>query len=152
MNAAIKIKELPHMELAYVSCIGPHNLTKAYGTLINWATPKGLMQEAQVITIYHDSFKVTETSKVRMSACITLKETFQPEGEIGRTSIKDGKFIVGRFEIRPEEFEKSWTGLFLWMNENGYKKADREPFEIYYNNFNDHPEKIAITDFCIPII
>jgi AraC family transcriptional regulator len=37
------------------------------------------------------------------------------------------------------------------MNENGYEKADREPFEIYYNNFKEHPERKAIVDFCIPI-
>ncbi|GAB4450942.1 MAG: hypothetical protein Fur0028_06520 [Bacteroidales bacterium] len=48
-------------------------------------------------------------------------------------------------------FLQKETGLFLWMNKNGYKKADREPFEIYYNNFKEHPERKAIVDFCIPI-
>ncbi len=49
------------------------------------------------------------------------------------------------------ELEKPWTGLFLWMNKNGYKKKDRNPFEIYHNNFKEHPEKKAIVDFYIPI-
>ena len=86
-----------------------------------------------------------------MSASILLDKDVETNGEIGRTSIKAGKFIVGSFEIGLNEFEKSWTGLFVWMNENGYKKADREPFEIYHNNFNEHPQKKAIVDFCIPI-
>ena len=38
-----------------------------------------------------------------------------------------------------------------WMNENGYKRADRHIFELYHNNFNDHPEKKAIVDFYIPV-
>ncbi|UII75179.1 GyrI-like domain-containing protein [Flagellimonas sp. HMM57] len=152
MNANIEIKEMPKMDLAYVSSIGPQNLETAYGKLIQWATPKGLMNnQTKMITIYHDSFKVTEAGKVRMSASLLLNESIETEGEIGLTTIETGKFIVGGFEIGLNEFEKSWTGLFVWMNENGYKKADREPFEIYHNNFNEHPERKAIVDFCIPI-
>lgn len=152
MNAKIKVEEMPAMELAYVSCTGPENMPAAYQSLIRWATPKGLMEEAKLVTIYYDSFKVTEASKVRMSACLQLNEAVQPEGEIGLITIESGKYIVGSFEISMHEYEQSWTGLFVWMNENGYKKADREPFEIYHNDFNKHPEKKAIVDFCIPIV
>jgi AraC family transcriptional regulator len=45
MNAKIEIKEMPKIDLAYVSSIGPHNLENAYGTLMQWATPKGLMND-----------------------------------------------------------------------------------------------------------
>ena len=152
MNAKIEIKEMPKMDLAYVTSIGPQNLENAYGKLIRWATSQGLMSEqTKPVTIYHDSFKVTEHDKVRMSAGLLLNKPVTTEGEIGLTTIEPGKFIVGSFEIDLNEFEKSWTGLFVWMNENGYKKADREPFEIYHNNFNEHPEKKAIVDFFIPI-
>lgn len=152
MNAKIEIKEMPKMDLAYVSSIGPQNLENAYGKLMQWATPKGLMNDqTKMITIYHDSFKITEANKVRMSASVLLNKPVETDGEIGLTSIQEGKFIVGSFEIGMNEFEKSWTGLYLWMNENGYKKADREPFEMYHNNFNEHPEKKAIVDFYIPI-
>ncbi|MGB3774997.1 MAG: GyrI-like domain-containing protein [Leeuwenhoekiella sp.] len=132
--------------------MGQQNLENAYGKLIKWATPQGLMNDqTKMITICHDSFKVTEANKVRMSASILLNKPVETDGEIGLTSIEAGKFIVGNFEIVMNEFEKSWTGLFLWMNENGYKKADRNPFEIYHNNFNEHPERKAIVDFYIPI-
>ncbi len=152
MNAKIEIKEMSKMDLAYVSSIGPHNLESCYAKLVQWATPKGLMNDkTKMITVYHDSFKVTEASKVRMSASILVDKPVETNGEIGLTTIEAGKFIVGSFEIGLNEFEKSWTGLFFWMNENGYEKADREPFEIYYNNFKEHPERKAIVDFCIPI-
>ncbi len=152
MNAKIEVKEIQKMELAYISCIGSQNLEATFQNLINWATPKGLMHaQTKMATIYHDSFKVTEPHKVRMHACILINHPIKVNGEIGLTSIKGGKYIIGSFEIGIHEFEKSWTGLFLWMNENGYKKADREPFEIYHNNFNEHPDKKAIVDFYIPI-
>ncbi|MCX2680493.1 GyrI-like domain-containing protein [Galbibacter sp. EGI 63066] len=153
MNAKIKIVEMPKLELAYVSCIGPQNLGNAYEKLMKWATPKGLLDDEQtkMVTIYHDSFKITAADKVRMSACILLNEPTETDGEIGLSSIDQGKCIVGSFEIGLHEFEKSWTGLFLWMNENGYKKAERNPIEIYHNNFNEHPEKKCMVDLCIPI-
>lgn len=153
MNAKIELKEVPSMELAYVSCIGSEHLGNAFQTLTRWATPKGLMHEqAQLLTVYHDSFKVTEASKVRMSAGMVIHEEIPAAGEIAMRSLAPGKCIVGSFEIRVEEFEKSWTGLFLWMNEQGYKKADQDPFELYHNNFNEHPEKKARVDFYIPIV
>lgn len=153
MKAKIEIKEMPRLNLAFISQIGHNGMENAYEKLIKWAAPKGHLdnENLKVVTIYHDSFKITDPDKVRMSACITLKEKVDVSGEIGLTTIENGKCIVGHFEIGIKEFEKSWTSLFIWMSESGYKKADRNPYEIYYNDFNKHPEKISIVDFCIPI-
>lgn len=153
MKAKIEIKEMPKLVLAFITQIGHNGMENAYDRLIRWAIPKGLLENEnlKLVTIYHDSFKITEPDKVRLSACISLNEKIEPSGEIGLTTIEKGKFIVGHFEIGINEFEKSWNSLFIWMNENSYKKADRNPYEIYYNNFNEHPDKISIVDFCIPI-
>ena len=152
MNAKIEIKEMPKMELAYVTCIGSQNVANAFQKLIKWAKLKGILNEkAKMVRIFHDSFKITDADKVRMSVCVTLNETVEINGEIGQTKIEEGKCIVGSFEIELNEIEKSWAGLFIWMNENGYKKSERNPFEIYHNNYEEHPEKKAIVDFCIPI-
>ncbi len=153
MNSQIEIKELPQIELAFVSLMGPQNLENAFNKIIQWAIPEGLMNDqTKMLTLYHDSFKDTEAHKVRMSASIILTKNTETNGEIKQTTLEAGKYIVGSFEIEVNEFEKYWTDLFLWMNKNGYKKADRPLFEIYYNNFNEHPLKKAIVDFCIPIV
>ncbi|MEZ4773294.1 MAG: helix-turn-helix domain-containing protein [Bacteroidia bacterium] len=153
MNAKIEVREVPAMNLAYVSCIGHLNVENAYHTLLRWATPKGLLDKpgVRMVTIYHDSFKITHPDKVRISACMVLDQPEKTSGEIGLTTIESGKCIAGSYEITLDEFEKAWTGLFMWMNENGYKKADRNPFEIFYNNFREHPEGKCIVDFFIPI-
>ena len=153
MNAKVEVKQMPGFNLAYITHIGDKGLDKAFEKLIKWAGPKGLMEkpDLKLATVYYDSFKVTDSNKVRMSACIILDEEVETEGEIGLTSMEGGKCIVARFEIGVFEFEKSWSSLFIWMNENGYRKADRHPFEIYHNNFNEHPEKKFIVDMCIPV-
>jgi AraC family transcriptional regulator len=154
MNAKVAIKEMPKLNLACITSIGVNGISNAYDALLKWATPNGLLNnsETKMVTIYQDNFKITSPDKVRISACIQLKKAIKTSGRIHLTSIEEGKYIVGHFEIALHEFEKSWSSLFIWMNENGYKKADRNPFEIYYNNFHEHPEKKSILDFCIPIL
>ncbi|MDB5271964.1 MAG: AraC family transcriptional regulator [Chitinophagaceae bacterium] len=152
-NSTIAIKELPTLELAYLSSIGIANLRSTFEKLMRWAKPKGLMDspDLKMLTIFHDSFKITAPDKVRMSACIVLNKPVSTDGEVETTRIEKGNFIVGHFELKPDEFEKAWTGMYIWMNENGYKVTEKNSFEIYYNDFTTHPEKKSIVDLCIPI-
>lgn len=141
------------MTLAYVPSQGPQHLEAAYHTLISWATPLGLMDRApQLLTLYHDSFKVTAAHKVRMSACMVLDSPITPTGAIGMTVIEPGSCIVGRFEIGLKDFEIAWTALFTWMNDHGHTKADLPPFEMYHNTVQEHPEQPLRVDFYIPIV
>ncbi|BDS14751.1 AraC family transcriptional regulator [Aureispira anguillae] len=153
MNAKIDIKELPARHLAFITHIGSQGVEKTFGKLLKWARSQHLLQQAnsKLLRIFHDSYKITAPNKVRMSVCITLDSPIEVGGEIGLTSLPKGKFIVGRFEIGITEFEKSWSSLFIWMGEQGYQKADQDPFELYHNNFEEHPEKKFIVDLCIPI-
>ena len=153
MNTKIEIKELPQTQLAYVSCIGPQNLETAFNRLIKWAKPKGLLEQKDLmlLTVYHDSFKITASEKVRMNASIVLQNETDTNGEVSLGSIEKGRFLTGRFFISQNEFEKAWTSLFIWMNEHGYQKADRNPFEIYYNDFREHPEKKFDVELFVPV-
>ena len=153
MNAKIEIKEIPKMKVAYITQIGINGLENTFDRIIRWARPRGVFSGSgsNVVRIFHDSFKITDEDKVRMSIGVTVNNPVKTEGEVGLTSIEKGKHIVGHFEIEPKEFEKSWDGLFIWMNDKGYKKAERFPFEIYYNHYNDHPERKCIVNLCIPI-
>lgn len=153
MNAQIEIKNLPTQHLAYVTHIGVDGLENAFQRILQWAIPKGLLAQpnTSVCRVFHDSFKITDADKVRMSVGIASPSAMQAEAEIGITTLPEGKHIVGRFEIEPVDFEKSWNSLFIWMNENGYKKSAAFPFELYHNNYMDHPEKKCIVDLVIPV-
>lgn len=152
MNATIEIKTFPQMNLAYIIHIGVDGVENTFHKIMKWAIPKGLLKDGNIVRMFHDSFKITDADKVRMSVGITVNETVKVDGEVGLTNIKAGKYIVGRFEILVPEFEKSWNGLFIWMNENGYQKAEGNPFEIYHNNPSEHPENKCIVDLCIPVV
>jgi len=153
MNGSVEVKEISALDVAYISHVGDNNIEAVFERLMKWARPKGLLDvpDFKMLMIFHDSFKITEADKVRMSVGLLLQKPIAVEGEVSLTKIEAGKHVVGRFEIPLEAFEKSWTSLFVWLNEHGYKTANRPPFEIYHNDFRVHPEKKSIVDMYIPI-
>ncbi|WP_288457494.1 helix-turn-helix domain-containing protein [uncultured Chryseobacterium sp.] len=154
MNLKIKVTELPEMNLAAVMSLGIANVESSYNTLIDWATEKKLFpgENIKMISVYHDSFKVTPPDKVKIHACMLLEEKLQQqENQIFPEILEAGKFIVGSGEVTLNDFEQCWVSLFLWMNENHYSVRKAFPFEIYHTNYKEHPEGKMLVDFCIPI-
>ena len=154
MKANVTVKNVEELQLAYISHKGAMDkIGEVFNRLIKWATPKGLMSQEnlRLLTIYHDSPKITSPDNIRSSIAIVLNSKIAVDGEVSLKSINPGKCIVSRFEITPNEFQQAWESSFVWMSENGYKKGEKDPFEIYYNNAQEHPEHKFIVDLCIPV-
>ena len=153
MNATTQIKKMPAMELAYLTQKGTVGLEATFNRIVDWANVKGLLEvpNAVVVRVFHDSFKITDEDKVRMSIGVSINTPIKVDGEVSLLKLPETKCLVARFEIEPIAFEKSWNALFINMSERGLKKAAANPFEIYYNNRYTHPEKKCIVDLCIPV-
>ena len=144
-NVTIEVKTMPAINVAYVSHVGSfEKIGNAYEKLMRWAGPKGLIG-GKTTTVYHDDPNITDISKVRQSACIELKQPVKTSGEVNSTTIKEGNFAVGNFEIAFSEFEKAWGSMMVWVEENRFKvNNERGCYEIYHNNFNNHSQKKCI--------
>jgi len=153
MKANVIVKDIKPIKLAYVNHIGVQGLENAFHKIIDWTTKKNLLNEEkiEIIRIYNDSFKITSPDKVRMEIGIPVNEVVKIEFDIQYKEFEPNNCIVGSFESNLHEFEKSWSSMFIWMNENGYKPRELKPFEIIKNNFNEHPGKKCIVDLYIPI-
>jgi DNA gyrase inhibitor GyrI/AraC-like DNA-binding protein len=154
MNAKFEVKEMPALNLARISHLGDYEgIVGAYDKLFKWAGAKGLMNhpDFKAVTLYHDNPSVTEVSKIRQSACITVDDTVKGEGEVGIINTQKAKYAVGSFEIKVTEFENAWTSISIWVPENGYDFADGDYYELYHNDHTQHPEKKFILDICVPV-
>ena len=153
MKTSPEIKKIPRLDLAYISYKGKMEaIGSVYNRLVKWATPKGLINnETRMVTIYHDSPKITDPNNLRMSACMVLNDPIDLDGEIDLRILSPTKCIVSRLEIAPHQFQQAWEASFAFMVKNGYEKSNTDPFEIYYNNAAEHPENKFIVDLCIPI-
>ncbi|MEM6344708.1 MAG: AraC family transcriptional regulator [Bacteroidota bacterium] len=154
MNAQIVASKLAEIKLAGIMQIGAFDKTAdMYQRLMRWGHEKEILDMAafKAITIYHDNPHVTESAKVRFSACVTINHDFKAEGEIRPLSIAAGIYALGRFEIKAEEFPRAWQSMSVWVIEQGYEFRDGDYFEIYHNDHTAHPEQKFIIDICIPL-
>lgn len=153
METKVIVKEMPDMQVIYCRHIGAFNeIYKAYGKVLRFADPRGLIKpDSHTVTVYHDDPSVTEISKVRQSACLVVDKDLKIEGEIGKMTIKGGKYAVGHFEIDVTEFEKAWNTMCAWFTESGYEPGEDNPYEYYYCDPENHPEHKFVLDICIPV-
>jgi AraC family transcriptional regulator len=153
METKIVVKEMPDMQAVYCRHTGSFNeICKAYDKLFRFAGPRGLIKaDSHTVTVYHDDPSVTEISKVRQSACLVVEGDVEVEGEIGKMTIKGGKFAVGHFEIDVTGFEKAWNTMCAWFTESGYEPGEGNPYEYYYCDPENHPEHKFVLDICIPV-
>ncbi len=154
MKTEVEVKEMPELKLAQVRHQGPYkDIGEAFDKLMKWAGPRGLLNfpKTKMAGIYYDNPRVTDESKMHSSACITIEDDIEVSGEISKISIPNGKFAVGRFEILPDEFEKAWNSMSLWIPENNFEIRDGHSHEIYHNDARQHPQGKFIVDICIPV-
>ncbi|MBD8387256.1 GyrI-like domain-containing protein [Dysgonomonas sp. BGC7] len=153
MDTKIEIKQMPELKLIYCRHMGAFNMIgQAYEKLFRWAAPRGLVTSTtKTVTVYHDDPAITGVEKVRQDASLTVEEDVKVEGEIGKSTIPAGKYAVGHFEIKETEFEQAWNTMCLWLTESGYQPGDGSTYELYHNDYNEHPEHRFIVDICIPV-
>jgi len=154
MNAKIEVKELPEVKLAGIMHIGkPDQINTAYERLFKWAFSKGLHNSPgfKALTLYHDHPGITGTAKLRQSACVTVDGPFSVDGEVLNLVIEKGWFVIGHFELKSSQFQKTWEDLCVWVIEHGYSFRDGDYFEVFHNDSKTHPQHKWIVDICIPI-
>jgi len=157
----VEVKMLPGYRVAYVRVLDGYKQAKirqAFKKITSWAGARDLFsKDTLVIGISYDDPKIVDADKCRYDTCITVPDNITPDGEIGIKDIPPGKYAVyhveGIFsEESPNDFSKYWDDLFsIWLPESGYQPDDRDCFEIYYNDPEQHPERKFIADICIPV-
>ena len=143
------------IDVAYIPHIGPlENLGTAYQKLLQRAYPRNLMNgEHQIMSIYHDSPKITKPDKLKVSACISLDGINIDTSDINTRTIPSGKYIEANFELGIDELPNMWEGIFVWIFNKGHKiNNELDPFDIYHNDFNTHPQKKCNTTIYIPVL
>jgi AraC family transcriptional regulator len=152
MNAEIDVKQMPAIDVAYISHVGLFDqIGTAYKKLMLWAAFHG-QYGRKTITCYHDNPEITDIDKLRQSACIEIAKPVKKSNRVNFTTIKEGNYAVGKFEIPFSEFEKAWQGVMVWVSEKGYiVDSEKVCYEIYHNNFKTHPNKKCEIEICVPV-
>ena len=148
----VSVQDISALSLLANPCVGAENLSAALTRVVHLAMEKGAMEDSKtkILTIFHDSFRDTPANKVRMSACITKSKVLEAPF-LDAITVNAATCIKGDFEIGIHEFSSSWASLYGWMNANGFRPTGQDPFEIYHNDYQSHPEKKCLVSMYIPV-
>jgi len=153
---AITVTQMPSYRVAYVRCQGPYTAetaTPAWKRLLQWANPKGLVNENNLpMGIHWSKPEVTPENKFIYDACIALPEGMKTGNEINIQYLHGGLCAIYHCEIASNEFYDAWMALLLnWLTASDYQPDDRPTREIFYNDPETHPLKHCIVDLCLPV-
>jgi len=158
MKTDIEVKEMPEITVAYVRHIGPYKANpdvfqNLFNRLMMWAGPRGLMSQPdlKVMCIYYDDPEITEDSKLRVDACISVPKNTKVDGEVGKTTIPAGNYAIGHFELGTDEYQNAWNAIYSgWLPESGYQPADGPCYELYPGNMDEQTAKHKV-DIYVPV-
>lgn len=105
------------------------------------------------IGISHDNPSITEDSRLRYDACITVKGNPKPKGEVGVQVLKGGKYAVFLHQGSYEKFDETYDLIFSeWLPRSGYRLRETACYELYLNKnpMRTKPENLR-TEIYVPI-
>jgi AraC family transcriptional regulator len=157
LKADVEVKEMPEMHVAYVRHIGPYKggvelFANLFNKLMSWAGPRGLLSspEVKVLTIYHDNPEITDQSRLRTDACITVPADTKVDGEIGKATLAAGKYAIAHFEISADQYQDAWNAVYGgWLPGSGYQPTDGPVYEHYLNQ--PQPGGKHMVNICVPV-
>ncbi|MFC2004796.1 GyrI-like domain-containing protein [Chloroflexota bacterium] len=159
IRTEVEVRDLPEMHVAYIRHIGPYKgdielFGRLFNQLMTWAGPRGLLRfpETKILAVYYDDPELTDESKHRVDACITIPIDTEVNGEIGKTIIPAGKYAIAHFEISPDQYQEAWDAVYSgWLPDSGYQPADGPCYEIYPGDMEDYSRGKHIVDIYVPV-
>ena len=151
-----QIIERPDSKVVYIQIIGQYGNKEYDGVwerVCQFVGKNNLFgQKNEFLGIGHDNPSITEASKCRYDACITVERDVKPEGEIGFKTVIGGKYAVFFHKGPYEKLPLIYNAIFKkWLPESKYQLREFPSFESYLNDpFKVKPEEYE-TLLYIPI-
>lgn len=155
MKIKPKIKEVKEKKVIFKRMQGAYaqSAEKAWDEICTFMKKKKLFGfSTEFIGVSHDDPDVTEESNIRYDACVTIRKTVEPEGDIGVKTIAGGKYAIFRHNGPYENFSETYSYIYRqWLPESGEALRDDPCYELYINSPDKaKPEKLK-TDIYIPL-
>jgi AraC family transcriptional regulator len=149
-----EVREMPEYHVAYLRTMGPYNqqtCEQAFGELMQWAGPRGLLQPGATLMVYWDNPEVTPPEKCRIDACVSVPKGTAVDGAFGTQILHGGPYAVCNFMIPSDGFHKAWEDAFAWLVDSGLECDDQPCYELYHNDAKNHPDGLWTVEICIPL-
>ena len=152
-NMQVIIKTIAPMRVAFVRHVGPYDQCgRAWEKLCTFLGKEGLLAGVQFIGVSHDDPEVTPPDRIRYDACVTVDESFQPQGEIGVQTIVGGDYAVTAHIGPYNRLNETYSKLMgQWLPRHGRELRSTPCFEVYLNDPESTDPKDLLTDVHVPL-
>ena len=149
-----EIRNLDDQTVMFVRRMGNYEKATAEAWKTLCSTMWKMLKDPSVrfIGISHDNPSITEDSRLRYDACITVKDNPKPKGEVGVQVLKGGKYAVFLHQGPYEKFNETYDLIFSeWFPRSGYRLRETPCFELYLNDPDRAKPEDLRTEICVPI-
>ena len=154
----IETVRFPKRTLACLGHVGPYKnnpelFASLFNKVIEWAGPKGLMKGhgVEAIAVYHNALESVPEDQLAISVGFTVPPGTATEGDIKTLELPEASYIVGSFEILPDEYEGAWDLVFDFIKKQNLRNSREIMYESYKNDPHAHPEGKHILDICVAL-
>ena len=150
----VEIKTIDKMRVAFVRRVGPYDQCgKAWDRLCMHLGKAGYLGSgSQFVGICYDDPDVTAPEKIRYDACITVDESFEPEGDIAVQTIGGGEYAVTTHFGPYNKLGQTYTKLFSqWLLQSDRELRSEPCMEFYLNDPESMEPEELLTDICLPL-
>jgi AraC family transcriptional regulator len=153
-NMEVKIEHKEPIRVAFMRHVGPYGEVGAtWNKLLPSLGKEGLLGgDSLFIGICHDDPEVTPQDRIRYDACVSVDETFVPEGEIGVQVIPGGEYAITTHFGPYQKLGETYTKLLgQWLPRSGRELRSAPCFEVYLNDPQSTEPEDLITDIYAPL-
>jgi AraC family transcriptional regulator len=150
----VKIESKESIRVAFMRHVGPYDHVGAtWDKLLPRLGKEGLLGGgALILGLCHDDPEVTPPAKIRYDACVTVDETFVPEGDIGVQVIPGGEYAVTTHFGPYQKLGETYTKLLgQWLPRSGRELRSTPCFEVYLNDPQSTEPEDLLTDIYAPL-
>lgn len=150
----VEVKTLPARRVAYARNVGPYGpdgCGKAFGELMRWAGPRGLVGRGALIGLCWDDPQHTPAEKCRYDACVEVPDGLAVDG-LAEQTIDGGRYAVYRAEVVNNDFPGAWNRMYEWLAGSGYRPGEFPGYEVYLNDGSTDPEGKWRVEICVPVV
>lgn len=154
----LSVKSMESTKVVYIRHTSPYKgdsnlFQELFSKLYAYISSKNyLKNNSKWFVVYHDFGELTIEEQLRLSVCMSTREEVKTDGEFGRMILEGGKYAVGRFLLKPNEYQLAWNYMLSkWLPESGYLPDDRMCFEHYPPQEYYESKEEKIVEIFIPI-
>lgn len=152
----VQITRQPARRMAFLRVVGPYNneaLGPVFGRAYELGSAQGAVDEQSLgIGVYHDDPEVTAPDKQRADVGFTVRESFEPSGELRVQVLPPAKCAVLRHQGHYNTLGDAYRWLYgVWLPHSGYEPAAAPTYELYVNECSKLPPEEWLTDICLPL-